>query len=170
MPDDGLDQVSQHDAIFLGAVGWPGVPDHVSLWGLLIPLRRAFDQYVNLRPIAVLPGLPSPVRGAEGTDFVVVRENVEGEYSEAGGRLYRGTEHEIAIQEAIFTRHGVTRVVDYALALAERRDNRLTSATKSNGIAHTMAFWDEWSAGLFGLPACFRTGPVRVHAAVAWLL
>jgi tartrate dehydrogenase/decarboxylase/D-malate dehydrogenase len=143
MPADGLDRVRHHDALFLGAVGAPGVPDHVSLWGLLIPLRRGFRQYVNLRPIRVFDGLDSPVRGARDVDFVVVRENVEGEYSEIGGRLNRGLPDELAVQEAVFTRPGVTRVVDYALDLAQRRRGRLTSATKSNGIVHTMPFWDE---------------------------
>ena len=145
MPADGLEQVRHHDAIFLGAVGAPGVPDHVSLWGLLIPLRRGFRQYVNLRPIRVFEGLESPVRRAlpGEVDFVVVRENVEGEYSEIGGRLNRGFPEEMAVQEAVFTRAGVTRVVDYALDLAARRRGKLTSATKSNGIVHTLPFWDE---------------------------
>jgi tartrate dehydrogenase/decarboxylase/D-malate dehydrogenase len=145
MPADGLDRVRHHDAIFLGAVGQPGVPDHVSLWGLLIPLRRGFRQYVNLRPIRVFEGVESPLRAARPgeVDLVVVRENVEGEYSEIGGRLNRGFPDELAVQEAVFTRAGVTRVVDYALGLAERRGGRLTSATKSNGIVHTLPFWDE---------------------------
>ena len=143
MPADALDQIAGHDAILLGAVGWPGVPDHVSLWGLLIPIRRQFRQYVNLRPIRVLPGLPGPLRNSDGVDFVVVRENVEGEYSEIGGRINRGFPDEMAVQEAVFTRAGVTRIVDYAFELAARRRRRLTSATKSNGIVHTMPFWDE---------------------------
>lgn len=145
MPDDGLDQLRGHDAILLGAVGYPGVPDHVSLWGLLIPIRRGFRQYVNLRPIRVFEGVPSPLRTAEPgeVDFVVVRENVEGEYSEIGGRLNRGFPDEIAIQEAVFTRAGVNRVLDHAFDLAAQRGGRLTSATKSNGIVHTMPFWDE---------------------------
>jgi tartrate dehydrogenase/decarboxylase / D-malate dehydrogenase len=145
MPADGLDQLRSSDAILLGAVGWPGVPDHVSLWGLLIPIRRSFRQYVNLRPVRVMEGVPSPLRSAEpGTvDLVVVRENVEGEYSEIGGRLNRGLPDEMAIQESVFTRVGVTRIVEYAYALAEQRGGHLTSATKSNGIIHTMPFWDE---------------------------
>ncbi|RZQ63901.1 tartrate dehydrogenase [Amycolatopsis suaedae] len=150
MPADGLDRVRGHDAILLGAVGEPGVPDHVSLWGLLIPLRRGFAQYVNLRPIRVFEGLDSPLRGAGTVDLVVVRENVEGEYSEIGGRLNRGFPTEMAVQEAVFTRAGVTRVLDYAFELAARRRGRLTSATKSNGIVHTLPFWDElvteWAA------------------------
>ncbi|MFF3155265.1 tartrate dehydrogenase [Streptomyces sp. NPDC057910] len=145
MPDDGLDQLRDKDAILLGAVGYPGVADHVSLWGLLIPIRRGFRQYVNLRPIRVFEGVESPLRGAGPgeVDFVVVRENVEGEYSEIGGRLNQGFPEEMAVQEAVFTRAGVTRVLDYAFELAARRGGRLTSATKSNGIVHTMPFWDE---------------------------
>ena len=143
MPADGLDRIAGHDAILLGAVGWPGVPDHVSLWGLLIPIRRQFRQYVNLRPIKVMEGLPGPLRDTAGVDFVVVRENVEGEYSEIGGRLNRGFPEEMAVQEAVFTRAGVTRILDYAFELARGRRQHVTSATKSNGIVHTMPFWDE---------------------------
>jgi tartrate dehydrogenase/decarboxylase/D-malate dehydrogenase len=145
MPADGLDRLREFDAILLGAVGAPEVEDHVSLWGLLIPIRRAFRQYVNLRPIRAFEGIASPLRDslAEEIDLVVVRENVEGEYSEVGGRFNRGFPDEIAIQEAIFTRAGITRVVDYAFAEAKRRGGHLTSATKSNGIVHTMPFWDE---------------------------
>jgi len=145
MPENGLDTLREHDQIFLGAVGYPGVPDHVSLWGLLIPIRRAFRQYVNLRPVTLLPGIDSPLRAVPegGLDFVVVRENNEGEYSEVGGRLYRGTPEEAAIQEAVFTRRGVERVMRYAFDLARNRNGRLASATKSNGIIHSMPFWDE---------------------------
>ena len=151
MPEDGLEQLRRHDAIFLGAVGYPGVPDHVSLWGLLIPIRRAFGQYINLRPVRLLPGVRSPLagRGPDEIDFVVVRENNEGEYSEIGGRLYRGTDDEMAVQQAVFTRRGVDRVLRYAFELARRRPARhLTSATKSNGIIHSMPFWDERFAAL----------------------
>ncbi|MGW1075046.1 tartrate dehydrogenase [Streptomyces sp. NPDC002537] len=145
MPEDGLDQLRDKEAILLGAVGYPGVPDHVSLWGLLIPIRRSFRQYVSLRPIRVFEGVDSPLRAAapQEVDFVVVRENVEGEYSEIGGRLNRGFPEEMAVQEAVFTRAGVTRVLDYAFELAAQRGGRLTSATKSNGIMHTLPFWDE---------------------------
>jgi tartrate dehydrogenase/decarboxylase/D-malate dehydrogenase len=143
MPEDGLDVLRERDAILLGAVGDPRVPDHLSLWGLLIPIRRAFDQYVNLRPVRVFAGVPSPLADPQGMDVVIVRENVEGEYSEAGGRVYRGHPQEMAIQEAIFTRRGVERIAEYAFALAERRGRGLTSATKSNGIVHTLPFWDE---------------------------
>ena len=146
MPEDGLDQIRGHDAIFLGAVGFPGIPDHVSLWGLLIPIRRAMNQYINLRPVRLLAGVTSPLAGrtAEDIDFVVVRENVEGEYSEIGGRLYGGTDAEMVVQENIFTRKGVDRALRYAFDLAgSRAKKHLTSATKSNGIIHTMPFWDE---------------------------
>ena len=145
MPDDALDRLAEHDAILLGAVGWPGVPDHVSLWGLLIPIRRHFRQYVNQRPMAVFEGVESPLRGARAgeVDLVVVRENVEGEYSEIGGRLNRGFPDEMAVQEAVFTRAGVSRIADHAFELARQRRGYLTSATKSNGIVHTMPFWDE---------------------------
>jgi len=146
MPADGLEQIGGHDAIFLGAVGFPGVPDHISLWGLLIPIRRQFRQYVNLRPVRLLDGVKSPLadRRPGDIDFYIVRENNEGEYSETGGRLYRGTDQEMAIQESVFTRAGVDRVLKYAFELARSRPKRhLTSATKSNGIIHTMPFWDE---------------------------
>ncbi|MEO3750460.1 tartrate dehydrogenase [Streptomyces sp. B6B3] len=145
MPEDGIDRLREHDAVLLGAVGSPDVPDHVSLWGLLIPIRRAFRQYVNLRPIRLFEGVQSPLRTAVPgeVDFVVVRENVEGEYSEIGGRLNRGFPDEMAVQEAVFTRAGVTRVLTFAFRLAERRGGRLTSATKSNGIVHTLPFWDQ---------------------------
>jgi tartrate dehydrogenase/decarboxylase/D-malate dehydrogenase len=145
MPENGLDQLRSFDAIYLGAVGYPGVPDHVSLWGLLIPIRRAFQQYVNLRPIRLLQGIDSPLKDfpPRGIDFCVVRENNEGEYSEVGGRLYRHTEAEIAVQETVFTRRGCDRIMRYAFELARTRKRHVTSATKSNGIVHTMPFWDE---------------------------
>jgi len=146
MPADGLEQLSGFDAILLGAVGDRQVPDHVSLWGLLIPIRRHFQQYVNLRPVRLLPGIRSPLAGrnAEDIDFYIVRENNEGEYSQIGGRLYEGTEQETVIQQSVFTRRGVDRILRYAFKLAQSRDKKhLTSATKSNGIIHTMPFWDE---------------------------
>src|SRR4029077_2968409 len=143
MPDDGLAQLRPFDAIFLGAVGYPDVPDHVSLWGLLIPIRRTFEQYVNLRPIRLFDAVQSPLAHPPRIDLVVVRENVEGEYSEVGGRLYAGQEGELAAQLAVFTRRGTERVVRYAFARAAERSGRLVSATKSNGIIHTMPFWDE---------------------------
>ena len=146
MPADGLAQLSDFDAILLGAVGDRKVPDHVSLWGLLIPIRRHFQQYVNLRPVRLLPGIRSPLdgRSAEDIDFYIVRENNEGEYSQIGGRLYPGTDQETVIQESVFTRRGVDRILRYAFKLAQGRQKKhLTSATKSNGIIHTMPFWDE---------------------------
>ena len=146
MPDNALEQIRDFDAIYLGAVGFPGVPDHVSLWGLLIPIRRTFRQYVNIRPVQLLRGIPCPLadRQPEDIDFIVVRENNEGEYSEIGGRIYQNTDEEISIQETIFTRKGVDRILEYAFQLANKRPRQhLTSATKSNGIVHTMPFWDE---------------------------
>mgnify|MGYP002632863968 CR=1 FL=1 len=146
MPDDGLDQVRGHDAILLGAVGFPGVPDHVSLWGLLIPLRREFRQYVNLRPVRLFEGMPCPLAGRKpgDIDFMIVRENNEGEYSEIGGRLYEGTDQELVVQQAVFTRQGTDRIMRYAFELARTRARKhLTSATKSNGIIHSMPYWDE---------------------------
>ena len=146
MPDDGIETLKPFDAIYLGAVGFPGVPDHISLWGLLIPIRRHMQQYINIRPVRLLDGITSPLagRGKEDIDFIVVRENNEGEYSEIGGRLYAGTEQETVVQESIFTRTGVDRVLRYAFEIAKTRAAKhVTSATKSNGIIHTMPFWDE---------------------------
>ena len=147
MPDDWKERIGAPDAIFFGAVGWPGtVPDHVSLWGSLLQFRREYDQYVNLRPVRLMPGVPSPLAGREpgSIDFWVVRENTEGEYSSVGGRMFAGTPREIVLQETVMTRHGVDRVLAYAFELANRRPKKhLTSATKSNGIAITMPYWDE---------------------------
>jgi tartrate dehydrogenase/decarboxylase / D-malate dehydrogenase len=145
MPEDGLHQLRGFDAIYLGAVGYPGVPDHVSLWGLLIPIRRRFQQYVNLRPVRLLAGVESPLKGFPPgqIDICVVRENNEGEYSEAGGRVNHNTDAEIVLQETVFTRRGCDRAMRFAFELARRRKNHLTSATKSNGIMHTMPYWDE---------------------------
>jgi tartrate dehydrogenase/decarboxylase/D-malate dehydrogenase len=151
MPEDGLEQLAAHEAIFLGAVGAPGVPDHVSLWGLLIPIRRTFQQYVNLRPVRLLRGVRSPLadRSPAEIDMVIVRENNEGEYSEIGGRLYKGTDAELAVQQAVFTRKGCDRVMRYAFELARTRPRRhVTSATKSNGIIHSMPYWDERFAAM----------------------
>jgi len=146
MPEDGIDQLRPFDAVYLGAVGFPSVPDHVSLWGLLIPIRREFDQYVNLRPVRLFEGVPCPLANKKpgDIDFYVVRENVEGEYSAIGGIQYKGTEHEIVTQQSIFTRHGTDRILKYAFDLAQSRAARhLSSATKSNGIIHSMPFWDK---------------------------
>jgi tartrate dehydrogenase/decarboxylase / D-malate dehydrogenase len=149
MPDDGLQQLRPFEAIFLGAVGHPNVPDHISLWGLLIPIRRTFRQYVNLRPVRLFDGIESPLKKWKPgqIDFTIVRENNEGEYSNIGGRLYEGTDDEMAVQQTVFTRRGVNRVLRFAFDLARKRKKHLTSATKSNGIIHTMPFWDE----------CFRS-------------
>jgi len=147
MPEDWFETLSPFEAIFYGAVGWPAtVPDHVSLWGSLIQFRRRFDQYVNLRPCRLMPGIATPLanRKPGDIDFVVVRENTEGEYSSVGGRLFEGTEREIVFQESVFTRKGVDRILAYAFELARTRPARhLTSATKSNGISITMPYWDE---------------------------
>lgn len=146
MPADGISQLSDHDAIFLGAVGFPGVPDHISLWGLLIPIRREFDQYVNLRPVRLLPGVPCPLANKKpgDIDFWVVRENSEGEYSQLGGRFKAGTDDEMVIQEAVFTRKGTDRILRYAFELARKLGRpHVTSATKSNGLFYSMPFWDE---------------------------
>ncbi len=172
MPVDALDTLRASDAIFLGAVGRPDVPDHVSLWGLLIPIRRAFRQYVNLRPIRLWPGVPSPLRDVtpEQVDMVIVRENNEGEYSEIGGRLHQGTDDELAVQEAIFTRRGTDRIVTYACELAASRSGRLCSATKSNGIIHTMPFWDERFAHVTARYPRLQTEQVLIDALAAMVV
>jgi tartrate dehydrogenase/decarboxylase/D-malate dehydrogenase len=146
MPPDGMERLAASDSILLGAVGWPDVPDHVSLWGLLIPIRRGFDQYVNLRPCKLMPGVRTPLadRSEADIDFYVVRENTEGEYSSVGGRMFEGTEREFVSQQSVLTRHGVDRILKYAFELARTRPKKhLTSATKSNGITFTMPYWDE---------------------------
>jgi tartrate dehydrogenase/decarboxylase/D-malate dehydrogenase len=147
MPEDWFERIRRHDAMFFGAVGWPAsVPDHVSLWGSLIQWRRGFDQYVNLRPCRLMPGVPSPLanRKPGDIDFVVVRENTEGEYSSVGGRMFEGSEREVVFQEAVFTRKGVDRILQFAFDLARKREAKhVTSATKSNGISITMPYWDE---------------------------
>ena len=146
MPDNWFDQLVNHDAIYYGAVGMPSiVPDHISLWGSLIQFRRRFDQYVNLRPVKLMPGIPSPLanRNPGDIDFFVVRENTEGEYSNSGGIMFEGTDREFAIQESVMTRFGVDRILKYAFELAQKRPKKhLTSATKSNGISITMPYWD----------------------------
>jgi tartrate dehydrogenase/decarboxylase/D-malate dehydrogenase len=152
MPANWRELIGGHDAIFFGAVGWPArVPDHVSLWGSLIKFRREFDQYVNLRPCRLMPGVASPLAGLVpgDVDCMIVRENTEGEYSSIGGRMFEGTEREFVVQETVMTRHGVDRVLQFAFELAARRPRRhLTSATKSNGIAITMPYWDERVAAM----------------------
>jgi tartrate dehydrogenase/decarboxylase / D-malate dehydrogenase len=147
MPDDWKHRIGQHDAIYFGAVGWPDkVPDHISLWGSLLKFRREFDQYVNLRPVRLMPGVPSPLanRKVGDIDFYVVRENTEGEYSSVGGKMFEGTEHETVMQESIFTRRGTDRIMKFAFELAKTRAKKhVTSATKSNGISISMPYWDE---------------------------
>jgi tartrate dehydrogenase/decarboxylase/D-malate dehydrogenase len=151
MPPDGLDGIRHHDAIYLGAVGFPGVPDHVSLWGLLIQIRRKFDQYVCLRPIRLMPNVESPLRErvAGDIDILLVRENTEGEYSDVGRRMHEGETNEAVIQENIFTRKGVDRILRYGFELARSRPRKqITSATKSNGICLTMPYWDSRAAAI----------------------
>lgn len=147
MPDDWFEQLRGCDAIYFGAVGWPEtVPDHISLWGSLLKFRRHFDEYVNLRPVRLMPGVPAPLAGRKpgDIDFYVVRENTEGEYSSVGGRMFEGTDEEFVVQESIFTRRGTDRILKYAFELARSRPKKhLTSATKSNGISISMPFWDE---------------------------
>ena len=170
MPEDGLEQLKAHDAIFLGAVGFPGVPDHVSLWGLLIPIRREMHQFVNLRPVRILKGMTSPLagRGPQDIDFCVVRENNEGEYSEIGGRLYAGTDDELVVQESLFTRRGVDRILKYAFELAKTRGAKhVTSATKSNGIIHTMPYWDERFEAMAGRYPDIRTDKYHIDILTA---
>lgn len=172
MPEDGLAKLQQYDAIFLGAIGDPSLPDHISLWGLLLAVRRGFRQYVNLRPVRLFDGIESPVRGLEPHQFdiVIVRENNEGEYSNIGGHLYSGFEEEFVSQESIFTRRGVTRIVRYACELAERRRNRLCSATKSNGIRHSMPYWDQIFSEVSSQYSGITTSSEHIDALVAKLI
>lgn len=171
MPEDGLSILSEYDAILLGAVGDPTVPDHVSLWGLLIPIRRAFEQYVNLRPVRLLPNMKSPLRdrGEGDIDLVIVRENTEGEYSQLGGRHGRGID-EFAIQSAVFTGRGTRRIMEYALNLSYDRRKQVTSATKSNGLVHSMPFWDEIFAQVVARHPEIRTDSCHVDALAARLI
>jgi tartrate dehydrogenase/decarboxylase / D-malate dehydrogenase len=171
MPEDWFERLSPHDAIFFGAVGWPAtVPDHVSLWGSLIQYRRRFDQYVNLRPCRLMPGIPAPLAGRKpgDIDFVVVRENTEGEYSSVGGRMYEGTEREIVFQESVFSRKGVDRILKFAFELAQQRPQRhVTSATKSNGISITMPYWDERFREMAGRYPGIRTDQYHIDILTA---
>jgi tartrate dehydrogenase/decarboxylase/D-malate dehydrogenase len=171
MPEDWFDQLRPHDAIFYGAVGWPAtVPDHVSLWGSLIQFRRRFDQYVNLRPCRLMPGIPTPLanRKPGDIDFVVVRENTEGEYSSVGGRMYEGTEREIVFQETIFSRKGVDRILKFAFELAGKRAAKhVTSATKSNGISITMPYWDERFRAMAAQYPAIRTDQFHIDILTA---
>ncbi|MFD2470983.1 tartrate dehydrogenase [Amycolatopsis silviterrae] len=169
MPDDGVEQLSGFDGILLGAVGFPGVADHVSLWGLLIPLRRAFQQYVNLRPVRLLPGTTSVLAGrkADELEMVIVRENSEGEYSAIGGRHNAGRPDEFVLQESVFTRVGVERIIRYAFELARTRSQHVTSATKSNGLIHSMPYWDEIFAEVAAKYPDVRAEQCHVDALVA---
>ncbi|KPG95588.1 tartrate dehydrogenase [Pseudomonas sp. RIT-PI-q] len=154
MPDDWFEQLKDFDAIYFGAVGWPDkVPDHISLWGSLLKFRREFDQYANIRPVKLFPGVACPLanRKPGDIDFIVVRENTEGEYSSVGGRVFEGTEHEFVLQESVFTRRGVDRILKYAFDLAQTRSRKyVTAATKSNGMAISMPYWDERVAAMAG--------------------
>ena len=146
MPVDGIDQLRGYGAVYLGAVGFPGVPDHISLWGLLIPIRREFEQYINLRPVRLFEGVPCPLanKNPGDIDMYIVRENVEGEYSSIGGIQYEGSEKEVVVQQSLFTRTGTDRVLKYAFELAMTREAKhVSSATKSNGIVHSMPYWDK---------------------------
>ena len=147
MPDDWKEQIGSHDALFFGAVGWPDkIPDHISLWGSLLKFRREFDQYINLRPVKLMPGVPSPLanRNPGDIDFYIIRENTEGEYSSIGGKMFPNTDREIVMQETVMSRIGVNRVLNFAFELAQKtKKKHLTSATKSNGISITMPYWDE---------------------------
>ncbi|WP_269058747.1 isocitrate/isopropylmalate family dehydrogenase, partial [Pseudomonas syringae group genomosp. 3] len=147
MPDDWFDQLKSFDAIFFGAVGWPDkVPDHISLWGSLLKFRREFDQYANIRPVRLFPGVPCPLanRKPGDIDFVVVRENTEGEYSSLGGIMFENTDNEFVLQESVFTRRGVDRILKFAFEMARKRERKhVTSATKSNGMAISMPYWDK---------------------------
>ena len=147
MPDDWKKQIGEHDALFFGSVGWPDkIPDHISLWGSLLKFRREFDQYINLRPVKLMPGVPSPLASRKPGDinFYIIRENTEGEYSSIGGKMFPDTEREIVMQETIMSRVGVDRVLKFAFELANKTEKKhLTSATKSNGISITMPYWDE---------------------------
>jgi tartrate dehydrogenase/decarboxylase/D-malate dehydrogenase len=152
MPDDWFEQLKGFDAIYFGAVGWPDkVPDHISLWGSFLKFRREFDQYANIRPVKLFPGVACPLANREpgDIDFIVVRENTEGEYSSVGGRVFEGTEHEFVLQESVFTRRGVDRILKYAFDLAQTRSRKyVTAATKSNGMAISMPYWDERVAAM----------------------
>jgi len=170
LPPGGLDKLADFDALLVGAVGDPRVPDHETAWGLTMPIRRRFKQYVNLRPIRLLRGLRSPLAAADGIDFVVVRENVEGEYSEIGGRGYPGQDQEVVLQTAAFTRAGVDRVMSYAFELAASRTGRLVSATKSNGLRYSMPFWDQMLAELAARHPSVTTASVHIDALVAQLV
>ncbi len=145
MDEDGMEQLAQHDAIYLGAVGFPGVPDHISLWGLLLKIRKGFDQYVNLRPVKLLKGAPCPLKdmGTEDIDMLVIRENSEGEYAGAGDRLFQGQPNEVVLQTGVFSRKGTERIIRYAYEVARNEGKTLSSISKANALNYSMVFWDE---------------------------
>ncbi len=170
MPDDWTTVLGRFQAIYFGAVGWPTVPDHVSLWGLLLPIRKAFDQYANVRPVRLLPGLKGRIvgKGPEQIDFVCVRENTEGEYSGVGGRVHRGTPHEVAIQDIVFTRTGTERIIRYAFELAITQGRRsVQSVTKSNAMQYSAVFWDEVFDDVAGSYPAIETQRYLVDAMAA---
>ena len=169
MPADAIETLRGYDAIYVGAVGSPDVPDDVTLWGLLLPIRQVLDQYVNLRPVRLLPGVESPLRAAE-VDMLCVRENTEGEYAGVGGRAHRGLPHEVGIQTDVFTREGVERIARYAFELARRRRGKLTSVTKSNAGRHAFVFWDDVVADVAGDYPEVELERVLVDAAAAYFV
>ncbi|VDS09020.1 putative tartrate dehydrogenase/decarboxylase TtuC [Paracoccus haematequi] len=167
MPEDGIDQLRSFDAIFLGAVGWPAtVPDSVSLHGLLLPIRKAFDQYANIRPHRLLPGVEGPLR-AQGFDILCIRENTEGEYSGAGGRVHQGRDNEVAVETSIFTRKGVERILRFGFEQARARRKHLTSVTKSNAQKYSMVFWDEVTRELAAEYPDVTVSPMHIDAMAA---
>ena len=170
MPANGIEIMSKFDAIYLGAVGTPEIPDHETLWGLLIPIRREFDQYINLRPIRSYEGVSGPLKSDKAIDIMIVRENTEGEYSEIGGRFASNSPFETALQVAVFSRHGIERVARYAVEQAKSRRGEIVSATKSNGIIHSMPFWDEVVSEVVGDHPGVKTRSVLIDALVAALV
>jgi tartrate dehydrogenase/decarboxylase/D-malate dehydrogenase len=172
MPADGMRVLEEHDAIYLGAVGSPAVPDHITLWGLLLPIRQRFDLYLNTRPIRLLPGVATPLHGrsAADIDMVCVRENTEGEYAGAGGRVHVGMGHEVGLQVDVFTRLGVERVVRHAFALARTRRGRLASITKSNASPHHFVMWDEIVDRVHAEHADVELDRILVDAACAYMV
>jgi tartrate dehydrogenase/decarboxylase/D-malate dehydrogenase len=170
MPEDGLDQLRRFDAVYLGAVGDPRIQDHVTLNGLLLPIRRGFDQYACVRPASTYPGVPGPLTGNPAIDLIVVRENTEGEYAQAGGVVHHGRESEVAVQTAIFTRTGTERIIRFAFELAKKRRKRLASITKSNAQGFSMVFWDEVFRGVAREYPDVETESILVDAACIHLV
>lgn len=170
MPSDWAEILDRTDAIFLGAVGSPSVPDHVSLWNLLLPIRRELRQSLNVRPVVSLPGIPTPLRSSTPFDVLIVRENNEGEYTSVGGSVYTDTPDEVVVQSAIFTRHGIERVARYAFEQAGRRGSQVVSATKSNGLPFSMPFWDHVVAGVASEFPGVRCRSMHIDALAARLV